>query len=80
MYRNSNENYVYSNNLINIYNFVLIRNFSGKVTCLYCVYRKQATHPNMRTYYFSTDAAKDMESWMKVMTDAALVHTEPIRR
>ena len=34
----------------------------------------------MRTYYFSTDNAKDMESWMKVMTDAALVHTEPITR
>uniref|UniRef100_A0AAY4D6W1 PH domain-containing protein n=1 Tax=Denticeps clupeoides TaxID=299321 RepID=A0AAY4D6W1_9TELE len=34
----------------------------------------------MRTYYFCTDTAKDMESWMKVMTDAALVHTEPIRR
>uniref|UniRef100_A0A674EQM8 Pleckstrin homology domain containing, family A member 5 n=1 Tax=Salmo trutta TaxID=8032 RepID=A0A674EQM8_SALTR len=41
---------------------------------------KQATHSNMRTYYFCTDTAKDMESWMKVMTDAALVHTEPIRR
>ncbi|XP_043092407.1 pleckstrin homology domain-containing family A member 5 isoform X15 [Puntigrus tetrazona] len=39
-----------------------------------------ATHPNMRTYYFSTDTAKEMESWMKVMTDAALVHSEPIRR
>uniref|UniRef100_A0A4W5JJI7 PH domain-containing protein n=1 Tax=Hucho hucho TaxID=62062 RepID=A0A4W5JJI7_9TELE len=37
---------------------------------------RQATHPNMRTYYFCTDAAKDMESWMKVMTDAALVHSE----
>uniref|UniRef100_A0A8C8GNT5 PH domain-containing protein n=1 Tax=Oncorhynchus tshawytscha TaxID=74940 RepID=A0A8C8GNT5_ONCTS len=34
----------------------------------------------MRTYYFCTDAAKDMESWMKVMTDAALVHSEPIKR
>ncbi|XP_055046210.2 pleckstrin homology domain-containing family A member 5 isoform X23 [Misgurnus anguillicaudatus] len=43
-------------------------------------YAFKATHPNMRTYYFSTDAAKDMESWMKVMTDAALVHTEPVRR
>lgn len=40
----------------------------------------QATHPNMRTYYFCTDTAKDMESWMKVMTDAALVHTEPVKR
>uniref|UniRef100_A0A8C7V876 PH domain-containing protein n=1 Tax=Oncorhynchus mykiss TaxID=8022 RepID=A0A8C7V876_ONCMY len=40
----------------------------------------KATHPNMRTYYFCTDAAKDMESWMKVMTDAALVHSEPIKR
>ncbi|XP_041935171.1 pleckstrin homology domain-containing family A member 5 isoform X2 [Alosa sapidissima] len=40
-------------------------------------YAFKATHPNMRTYYFSTDNAKDMESWMKVMTDAALVHTEP---
>ncbi|XP_057180788.1 pleckstrin homology domain-containing family A member 5 isoform X29 [Triplophysa rosa] len=42
-------------------------------------YAFKATHPNMRTYYFSTDTAKDMESWMKVMTDAALVHMEPIR-
>ncbi|KAK7129638.1 hypothetical protein R3I93_019322 [Phoxinus phoxinus] len=42
-------------------------------------YAFKATHPNMRTYYFSTDTAKDMESWMKVMTDAAMVHTEPIR-
>lgn len=40
----------------------------------------QATHPNMRTYYFCTDTAKEMESWMKVMTDAALVHSEPVRR
>ncbi|XP_056603849.1 pleckstrin homology domain-containing family A member 5 isoform X10 [Triplophysa dalaica] len=43
-------------------------------------YAFKATHPNMRTYYFSTDTAKDMESWMKVMTDAALVHMEPSRR
>ncbi|XP_072570994.1 pleckstrin homology domain-containing family A member 5 isoform X27 [Paramormyrops kingsleyae] len=43
-------------------------------------YGFKATHPNMRTYYFCTDTAKDMESWMKVMTDAALVHTEPVRR
>ncbi|KAJ8006749.1 hypothetical protein DPEC_G00110450 [Dallia pectoralis] len=43
-------------------------------------YAFKATHPNMRTYYFCTDTVKDMESWMKVMTDAALVHTEPIRR
>ncbi|XP_043092402.1 pleckstrin homology domain-containing family A member 5 isoform X10 [Puntigrus tetrazona] len=42
-------------------------------------YAFKATHPNMRTYYFSTDTAKEMESWMKVMTDAALVHSEPIR-
>uniref|UniRef100_A0AAQ4S799 Pleckstrin homology domain containing, family A member 5 n=1 Tax=Gasterosteus aculeatus aculeatus TaxID=481459 RepID=A0AAQ4S799_GASAC len=43
-------------------------------------YAFKATHPNMRTYYFCTDSAKEMESWMKVMTDAALVHTEPVRR
>ncbi|KAM9376315.1 pleckstrin homology domain-containing family A member 5-like isoform 2-T2 [Pholidichthys leucotaenia] len=40
-------------------------------------YAFKATHPNMRTYYFCTDTAKEMESWMKVMTDAALVHSEP---
>ncbi|XP_035521055.1 pleckstrin homology domain-containing family A member 5 isoform X8 [Morone saxatilis] len=34
----------------------------------------------MRTYYFCTDTAKEMESWMKVMTDAALVHAEPVKR
>ncbi|GAA6070684.1 pleckstrin homology domain-containing family A member 5 isoform X1, partial [Tachysurus ichikawai] len=43
-------------------------------------YAFKATHPNMRTYYFCTDTAKEMESWMKVMTDATLVHTEPIKR
>ncbi|XP_019732712.1 pleckstrin homology domain-containing family A member 5-like isoform X11 [Hippocampus comes] len=37
-------------------------------------YAFKATHPNMRTYYFCTDTAKEMEAWMKVMTDAALVH------
>ncbi|XP_070709539.1 pleckstrin homology domain-containing family A member 5-like [Pempheris klunzingeri] len=43
-------------------------------------YAFKATHPNMRTYYFCTDTAKEMETWMKVMTDAALVHSEPVRR
>ncbi|XP_047245532.1 pleckstrin homology domain-containing family A member 5-like isoform X5 [Girardinichthys multiradiatus] len=43
-------------------------------------YAFKATHSNMRTYYFCTDTAKEMESWMKVMTDAALVHTEPVKR
>ncbi|XP_061921604.1 pleckstrin homology domain-containing family A member 5 isoform X4 [Entelurus aequoreus] len=43
-------------------------------------YAFKATHPNMRTYYFCTDTAKEMESWMKVMTDAALVHSEPTKR
>ncbi|XP_035012663.1 pleckstrin homology domain-containing family A member 5 isoform X9 [Hippoglossus stenolepis] len=43
-------------------------------------YAFKATHPNMRTYYFCTDTAKEMESWMQVMTDAALVHSEPVIR
>ncbi|XP_049928286.1 pleckstrin homology domain-containing family A member 5-like isoform X6 [Epinephelus moara] len=43
-------------------------------------YAFKATHPNMRTYYFCCDTAKEMESWMKVMTDAALVHSEPVKR
>ncbi|XP_037539542.1 pleckstrin homology domain-containing family A member 5 [Nematolebias whitei] len=43
-------------------------------------YAFKATHPNMRTYYFCTDTAKEMESWMKAMTDAALVHSEPVKR
>uniref|UniRef100_A0A665UIP6 Pleckstrin homology domain containing A5 n=1 Tax=Echeneis naucrates TaxID=173247 RepID=A0A665UIP6_ECHNA len=43
-------------------------------------YAFKATHPNMRTYYFCTDTAKEMESWMKVMTDAALVHADPVKR
>ncbi|XP_053740718.1 pleckstrin homology domain-containing family A member 5-like isoform X1 [Synchiropus splendidus] len=42
-------------------------------------YAFKATHPNMRTYYFCTDTAKEMESWMRVMTDAALVHLEPVQ-
>ncbi|XP_047240938.1 pleckstrin homology domain-containing family A member 5-like isoform X7 [Girardinichthys multiradiatus] len=40
----------------------------------------KATHPNMRTYYFCTDTEKEMESWMKVMTDAANVHSGPTKR
>ncbi|XP_062245211.1 pleckstrin homology domain-containing family A member 5-like isoform X1 [Platichthys flesus] len=43
-------------------------------------YAFKATHPNMRTYYFCTDTNKEMESWMQVMTDAALVHSEPVIR
>ncbi|XP_030069909.1 pleckstrin homology domain-containing family A member 5 isoform X2 [Microcaecilia unicolor] len=43
-------------------------------------YAFKATHPNMRTYYFCTDTAKEMESWIKAMTDAALVQTEPAKR
>ncbi|KAL3061321.1 hypothetical protein OYC64_009490 [Pagothenia borchgrevinki] len=43
-------------------------------------YAFKATHPNMRTYYFCSDTAKEMESWMKVMTDAALLHSEPVKR
>uniref|UniRef100_A0A674MWW5 Pleckstrin homology domain containing A5 n=1 Tax=Takifugu rubripes TaxID=31033 RepID=A0A674MWW5_TAKRU len=43
-------------------------------------YAFKAAHPNMRTYYFCTDTAKEMESWMKVMTDAALVQAEPVKR
>ncbi|KAM3870478.1 pleckstrin homology domain-containing family A member 5 [Diretmus argenteus] len=42
-------------------------------------YAFKATHPNMRTYYFCTDTAKEMESWMKAMTDAALVHSQPVK-
>ncbi|KAM4820472.1 pleckstrin homology domain-containing family A member 5 [Thomomys bottae] len=40
----------------------------------------KAAHPNMRTYYFCTDTGKEMELWMKAMLDAALVHTEPVKR
>ncbi|XP_024118712.1 pleckstrin homology domain-containing family A member 5 isoform X4 [Oryzias melastigma] len=43
-------------------------------------YAFKATHPNMRTYYFCTETAKEMEVWMKVMTDAALVQSDPVRR
>uniref|UniRef100_A0A4W3IE16 Pleckstrin homology domain containing, family A member 5 n=1 Tax=Callorhinchus milii TaxID=7868 RepID=A0A4W3IE16_CALMI len=43
-------------------------------------YAFKAAHPNMRTYYFYTDTVKEMESWMKVMIEAALVQTEPVKR
>uniref|UniRef100_A0A8C8DMK9 Pleckstrin homology domain containing A5 n=1 Tax=Oryzias sinensis TaxID=183150 RepID=A0A8C8DMK9_9TELE len=43
-------------------------------------YAFKATHPNMRTYYFCTDTAKETESWMRVMTDASLVHSGPVKR
>ncbi|XP_054680630.1 pleckstrin homology domain-containing family A member 5 isoform X13 [Grus americana] len=42
-------------------------------------YAFKAAHPNMRTYYFCTDTGKEMELWMKAMTDAALVQTEPVK-
>ncbi|XP_053318891.1 pleckstrin homology domain-containing family A member 5 isoform X2 [Spea bombifrons] len=44
------------------------------------VYAFKAAHPNMRTYYFCTDTGREMELWMKAMTDASLVHTEPTKR
>ncbi|KPP76594.1 pleckstrin-like domain-containing family A member 5-like, partial [Scleropages formosus] len=59
------------------------RKYAFKVatsTVLNLISPNQATHPNMRTYYFCTDTPKEMESWMKVMTDAALVHSEPVKR
>jgi hypothetical protein len=34
----------------------------------------------MRTYYFCTDTPKEMEAWMRAMTEAALVHSEPVKR
>ncbi|XP_078091451.1 pleckstrin homology domain-containing family A member 5 isoform X2 [Mustelus asterias] len=43
-------------------------------------YAFKAAHPNMRTYYFYTETAKEMESWMKTMIEAALVQTEPVKR
>ncbi|KFP89818.1 Pleckstrin homology domain-containing family A member 5, partial [Apaloderma vittatum] len=43
-------------------------------------YAFKAAHPNMRTYYFCTDTGKEMELWMRAMTDAALVQTEPVKR
>uniref|UniRef100_A0A8C5BKN0 Pleckstrin homology domain containing A5 n=1 Tax=Gadus morhua TaxID=8049 RepID=A0A8C5BKN0_GADMO len=43
-------------------------------------YAFKATHPNMRTYYFCTDTPKEMEAWMRAMTEAALVHSEPVKR
>ncbi|XP_043569413.1 pleckstrin homology domain-containing family A member 5 isoform X13 [Chiloscyllium plagiosum] len=43
-------------------------------------YAFKASHPNMRTYYFYTETAKEMESWMKAMIEAALVQTEPVKR
>ncbi|KAM6097397.1 pleckstrin homology domain-containing family A member 5 isoform 5-T5 [Chlamydotis macqueenii] len=43
-------------------------------------YAFKAAHPNMRTYYFCTDTGKEMELWMKAMTDAALVQTDPVKR
>uniref|UniRef100_UPI00398ED063 pleckstrin homology domain-containing family A member 5 isoform X2 n=1 Tax=Pristiophorus japonicus TaxID=55135 RepID=UPI00398ED063 len=43
-------------------------------------YAFKAAHPNMRTYYFYTETANEMESWMKAMIEAALVQTEPVKR
>ncbi|XP_056409793.1 pleckstrin homology domain-containing family A member 5 [Hyla sarda] len=40
----------------------------------------KAAHPNMRTYYFCCDTNKEMELWMRAMTGASLVHSEPVRR
>ncbi|XP_072097901.1 pleckstrin homology domain-containing family A member 5 isoform X2 [Mobula birostris] len=43
-------------------------------------YAFKAAHSNMRTYYFYTETAMEMESWMKAMIEAALVQTEPVKR
>ncbi|XP_041441670.1 pleckstrin homology domain-containing family A member 5 isoform X5 [Xenopus laevis] len=40
----------------------------------------KAAHSNMRTYYFCSDSAKEMELWMRAMTDASLVHSKPANR
>ncbi|KAM4746867.1 pleckstrin homology domain-containing family A member 5 isoform 3-T4 [Rhinophrynus dorsalis] len=47
---------------------------------IYRAHAFKATHSNMRTYYFCTDTAREMELWMKAMTDASLVHSEPTKR
>ncbi|KAM8973736.1 pleckstrin homology domain-containing family A member 5 [Pelodytes ibericus] len=44
------------------------------------IFAFKAAHSNMRTYYFCTDTGREMELWMKVMTDASLVHSEPTKR
>ncbi|XP_078276076.1 pleckstrin homology domain-containing family A member 5 isoform X4 [Rhinoraja longicauda] len=43
-------------------------------------YAFKAAHPNMRTYYFYTETAKEMESWMKAMNEAALVQSDAVKR
>ncbi|KAG8438518.1 hypothetical protein GDO86_004909, partial [Hymenochirus boettgeri] len=40
----------------------------------------KAAHSNMRTYYFCTDTAKEMELWMRGMIDASLAHSQPTKR
>ncbi|XP_069819736.1 pleckstrin homology domain-containing family A member 5 isoform X2 [Dendropsophus ebraccatus] len=40
----------------------------------------KAAHSNMRTYYFCCDTSKEMELWMRAMTAASLVHSEPVKR
>ncbi|XP_069594624.1 pleckstrin homology domain-containing family A member 7 isoform X4 [Ranitomeya imitator] len=37
-------------------------------------------HPSMRTYYFSADTQEDMNGWMRVMNQAALVENAPDSR
>ncbi|XP_044137427.1 pleckstrin homology domain-containing family A member 5 isoform X1 [Bufo gargarizans] len=40
----------------------------------------KAAHSNMRTYYFCCDTSKEMDIWMRVMTAASLLHSEPAKR
>ncbi|KAM4017726.1 pleckstrin homology domain-containing family A member 7 isoform 2-T2 [Anomaloglossus baeobatrachus] len=37
-------------------------------------------HPSMRTYYFSADTEEDMNGWIRVMNQAALVQNTPDNR
>ncbi|XP_071975268.1 pleckstrin homology domain-containing family A member 7 isoform X3 [Engystomops pustulosus] len=37
-------------------------------------------HPSMRTYYFSADTQEDMNGWIRVMNQAALVQNPPDSR
>ncbi|XP_051803958.1 LOW QUALITY PROTEIN: pleckstrin homology domain-containing family A member 6 [Acanthochromis polyacanthus] len=44
------------------------------------VFCMQAEHAGTRTYYFSTDSHEEQEEWIRAMSEAAEVNTQPAHR
>lgn len=41
-----------------------------------CVVDPQAEHDGMRTYFFSADTQEDLNTWLRAMRQAAMMHNQ----